>query len=52
MPFLVKQNKDLNKNALFQNALKMLEQLNGVVRVPKNKRTVNLKKIVESFKKC
>ena len=30
-PFLVKQKKDLHKNTLLQNALKILEQPNGGV---------------------
>ena len=49
-PLLVKQNKGLPKNMLFQNVLKILEQPTGDVL--KNDRPVNLEKIVESFGKC
>ena len=49
MPLLVKQNKDFHKNALFQNAFKLLEQPTG--GIPKNSFSVNLVKIVESLGK-
>ena len=46
-PFLVKKIKNLHKNTLFQNALKILEQPDG--GVPKNSRPVNLEKAIASF---
>ena len=49
-PFFVKQNKDLHKNMLFQNALKILEQPNR--GASKNDGPVNLENIVEGFGKC